>query len=65
MMIVGTIAVLAFIALVRIVLMRRHASQIRGRSEKEELVNTLAFARNRPKEVNEYDDAVASSSGAS
>lgn len=48
MVIVGTIAVLAFIALVRIVLMRRYASQIRGQSEKEELINTLVFARNRP-----------------
>lgn len=49
MVIVGAIlAVLALVALSRVILIRRYASQIRGRNEKEEFINTLAFTRRRP-----------------
>lgn len=48
MMVIGMIAVLALIAFIRIVLIRKYASQLRGQDVKEELKNTLAFAKKKP-----------------
>jgi hypothetical protein len=48
MFVIGTIVMLALVGLVRATLVHRYASQIRGKDIKEELSNTLAFARNHP-----------------
>ena len=48
MMVIGIIAVLALIASVRIVLMQKYASQLRGQDVKQELKNVLTFAKKQP-----------------
>ncbi len=48
MIVIGIIAVLALIASIRIVLIQKYASQLRGQDVKEELKNVLAFAKRQP-----------------
>lgn len=48
MFVMGTIVMLALIALTRAILVHKYASQIQGKDIKEEFWNTLALARNRP-----------------